>query len=169
MRICLPGYALVWIDNKPICQMALSANKSAFLGTNQVKPTMRVTTNIVQNNSTLYFMSSRCSVSQVATEQGTCVPKDCAERTLSACEARDIMYSVKNKTHSCVVNNNACEKHVNGNILSQNYLWWPGFVQDKEAFAGVGPAYVTIYSQTQHRRKVFICVELMKMILMTHA
>ena len=142
LRICEPGYALVWVDNTPVCQMALSAKKDTFFGVNNILPDMQIRNNVIQANTTLYLLSSKCLANEVATDEGKCVPQDCTARDAQNCAVDDIMHSPNNITQSCKLEGTICKSNINGVIETHGQLWWPGFVQDNQAFAGVGPAYM---------------------------
>ena len=143
LRICSPGYSLVWINDQPICQLSVAANKSAAeTNMRRVLPTMRVSSSTLTTETSLYYVSSRCTAQEVATESGQCVPLECDQRSTDQCEQNDLMHSPTNKQHSCTLDGDKCIKHVETTIEQQSDIWWPGFVKDDNAFAGVGPAYV---------------------------
>ena len=150
-RICEQGYALVWIDGKPMCQMATAVSKETSpRGTKM--PQMEVRKDSF--DAPTYYKSSHCQSTEAATAGGTCVAKICAQRTTQElCEVQDLRYSTNENLNSCKWNANAeCENVFSQSVEQVDDLWWPGFIREEGSFAGVGPAYMNQFDTCSDTR-----------------
>ena len=139
-RVCEQGFALVWVEGKPICQLAVAATQNVLYPHKNAK--LNMTVNAAAYDTATYYHLSSCSFDQVSTSNGVCIPKDCGKRfNQRQCEQQDLQFSLDSAANSCQWTNAQCKSRLS-DIRSDRNLWWPGFVYDDEAFAGVGPAYM---------------------------
>jgi len=143
-KVCPDGFAYFHKKgaSRATCVPARAAHKNHGVLRKHLAPTLVMETG--DKDGQHYTMSS-CKDVQVATADGRCIDKDCAERkSKELCESQDVIPGAK----SCAWSSSTllCTAPTPTPSTTREH-WWPGFVQKKGAFSGVGPAYVKAFEK----------------------
>ena len=144
-KVCPDGFAYLHMpgDTRAKCVPGSAARKNLGVLREHLAPFLVVDT--ASTAGQFYAMSSCDKAKEVATADGRCVTRICADRkSKDHCEVQDVDPAHSSCTWS---SDNLCVPAAISPTPNSRKLWWPGFLQKTGAFSGVGPAYVNKFDK----------------------